>query len=234
MPGGVPVTVTAPCSTTPKGRAYMAEVAVRVPFDVHQTEWLRALPGEARFVFRGDAETTLAAGAAFGAPLAVVTGRAVTHGDRAALSLGPDEHLVILPEQDAAAFAARLASERGAGRIRWWTSVTARSRSSCAVRMPNGCSHRVPAAARVEAFRSTRARVPCCKGRDRAVLLDPTPFASGSTLLLSLRRRPARRSRARAASEGIPGCRRRFLICRTPGRGVSTVEVTDEPIEDTR
>ena len=89
----------------------MAEVAVRVPFDVRETEWLRALPAAARVVFRGDAEARLAAGAAFGAPLAAVTGRAVTHDDRAALSLGPDERLLIVPEQDAAAFAARLASE---------------------------------------------------------------------------------------------------------------------------
>ena len=89
----------------------MADVVARVPVDVRETEWLRALPGAARFVFRGDAEARLAAGAAVGAPLAAVTGRAVTHGDRAALSLGPDEHLLIVPEQDAAAFAARLASE---------------------------------------------------------------------------------------------------------------------------
>jgi sarcosine oxidase subunit gamma len=89
----------------------MAEVAVRVPFDVRETEWLRALPAAARVVFRGDAEARLAASAAFGAPLAAVTGRAVTHDDRAALSLGPDERLLIVPEQDAAALAARLASE---------------------------------------------------------------------------------------------------------------------------
>ena len=89
----------------------MGDVVARVPVDVHQTEWLRALPCAARFVFRGDAEARLAAGAAFGAPLAAGTGLAVTHGDRTALSLGPDEHLLIVPEQDAAAFAARLASE---------------------------------------------------------------------------------------------------------------------------
>jgi len=34
----------------------------RVPIDVRETEWLRALPGAARFVFRGDAEARLAAG----------------------------------------------------------------------------------------------------------------------------------------------------------------------------
>ena len=87
----------------------MAEVVARVPVAVRETEWLRALPGAARFVFRGDAEARLAAGVAFGAPLAAVTGRAVTHGDRAALSLGPDEHLLIMPEQEAAAFAVELA-----------------------------------------------------------------------------------------------------------------------------
>jgi sarcosine oxidase subunit gamma len=88
----------------------MGDVVARVPVDVRQTEWLRALPGAARFVFRGDAEARLAAGAAVGAPLAAVTGRAVTHGDRAALSLGPDEHLLIVPERDAPAFVAEFAS----------------------------------------------------------------------------------------------------------------------------
>jgi len=80
----------------------------RVPIDVRETEWLRALPGAGRFVFRGDAEARLAAGAALGAPLAGMTGRAVTLGARAALSLGPDEQLFIVPERDATVFATEL------------------------------------------------------------------------------------------------------------------------------
>ncbi len=83
----------------------MADVVARAAVDVRETEWLRALPGAARFVFRGDAEARLAAGTAFGAPLAEVPGRAVIHGDRAALSLGPDEQHFIVPDRDATAFA---------------------------------------------------------------------------------------------------------------------------------
>jgi sarcosine oxidase, subunit gamma len=103
----------------------MADVVARVPVDVRETAWLRTLPGAARFVFRGDAEARLAAGAAFGAPLAVVTGRAVTHGDRAALSLGPDEQHFIVPGRDATVFADALGSAL-AGRPHALVDVTHR------------------------------------------------------------------------------------------------------------
>ncbi len=46
----------------------------------------------------------------FGASLATVPGRAVTRGDRAALSLGPDEHLLIIADGDATTFEAALGS----------------------------------------------------------------------------------------------------------------------------
>ena len=86
----------------------MADAVARIPVNVVETRWLRALPPAARFVFRGDAHARLAAGGALGAPLATITGRAVTHGARLALSLGPDEHLLIAPEDDARAFATEL------------------------------------------------------------------------------------------------------------------------------
>ena len=86
----------------------MSDVAVRTAVDIRETQWLRALRGAARFVFRGDAEARLAAGAALGAPLAATPGRVVTHAGRAALALGPDEYLFIVPEPDAAAFAAEI------------------------------------------------------------------------------------------------------------------------------
>jgi sarcosine oxidase subunit gamma len=40
--------------------------------------------------------------------LPAITGRAVTHGPRAALSLGPDEHLLLVPESEVTAFHAGL------------------------------------------------------------------------------------------------------------------------------
>jgi sarcosine oxidase subunit gamma len=88
----------------------MADAAARVPVAVRETEWLRVLAGDARLEFRGDAQARLAAGTVFGAPLASVAGRAVTRRACAALSLGPDEHLLIVPERDAPAFAAEFAS----------------------------------------------------------------------------------------------------------------------------
>jgi sarcosine oxidase subunit gamma len=88
----------------------MADGVTRIPVAVRETEWLRLLAGDARLEFRGDAQARLAVGTAFGIPLATVTGRAVTHRARAALSLGPDEHLLIMPERDAPAFVAELAS----------------------------------------------------------------------------------------------------------------------------
>jgi sarcosine oxidase subunit gamma len=86
----------------------MAEAPSRVPIQVRDTGWLRAVHGVARFVFRGDTEARLAAGTAFGAPLPTISGRAATHDARAALAVGPDEHLLLVPERDATTFAAEL------------------------------------------------------------------------------------------------------------------------------
>lgn len=88
----------------------MADLAARAAVDVSETPWLSALPGAARFVFRGDAAARLAAGGALGAPLSATPGRVVTHATRVALALGPDEHLLIVPESDAAAVAAEIGS----------------------------------------------------------------------------------------------------------------------------
>jgi len=91
----------------------MAETQARVPTQVRETAWLRAVHGVGRFVFRGDAQARLAAGTALGAPLPAVTGRAVTHGPRAALSLGPDEHLLMIPESEATKFHSELSAALG-------------------------------------------------------------------------------------------------------------------------
>jgi len=82
----------------------MADAIARLPTQVRETAWLRAVHGVGRFVFRGDAQARLAAGTALGAPLHAVTGCAVTHGPRAALSLGPDEHLLMIPESEVTTF----------------------------------------------------------------------------------------------------------------------------------
>jgi sarcosine oxidase subunit gamma len=86
----------------------ITEAQARVPFRVRETAWLRSTERVARFVLRGDAEARLAAGAAFGAPLPAICGRAATHDARVALALGPDEHLLLVPERDATTFPAEL------------------------------------------------------------------------------------------------------------------------------
>jgi sarcosine oxidase subunit gamma len=92
----------------PKESVFMPDAVARDPVEVRETDWLRAAHRAARFVFRGDTRATVAAGTALGAPLATVTGRAVTRGSRAALALGPDEHLFIVAAQEATTFPAEL------------------------------------------------------------------------------------------------------------------------------
>lgn len=88
----------------------MPDAQARVPIQVRETEWLRAVHGVGRFVFRGDAQARLAVGTALGAPLPAVTGRAFAQGPCAALSLGPDEHLFIVAESEVTTFLAELDS----------------------------------------------------------------------------------------------------------------------------
>ena len=121
-----------------------------------------------------------------------------------------------------------------AGRTRSWTSVIARSRSSCAARTPNGCS--LPRA-RCRSMRGLPGRRLHAhrvrEGRDRAVAHQAGRVSRrGRALLLPLCRRPARRGRARAA--GIDaGCRRSVLTwCTAVVPGVPTAEVRNEPLED--
>ena len=92
----------------------MADAAARRPVQVVETPWLRLLPAAARFIFRGDAAAQVAAGTGLGVPLATVACRAATNGARAALWLGPDEYLLIVPGSEATALAAGLASALGA------------------------------------------------------------------------------------------------------------------------
>ena len=91
----------------------MADAAARALFTVPEAAWLRTLHGDARFVFRGAPQTLSVASALFGASSAPDIGRAVIQRGRAALTLGPDEQLYIVPERDAAAFTDQVASALG-------------------------------------------------------------------------------------------------------------------------
>jgi len=69
---------------------------------------LRLLPPATRFVLRGDAGATCAAGAAVGIDIEEAPCRASQQGTRAALWLGPDEYLLLGPEAEAHALATAL------------------------------------------------------------------------------------------------------------------------------
>lgn len=62
---------------------------------------IRMLPETARFIFQGGAEARAVAGRAFGLPLPEAACRASVSDERAALWLGPDEHLLLAPAGEA-------------------------------------------------------------------------------------------------------------------------------------
>ena len=74
---------------------------------------LKPLPPAARYVLRGGEPVRKAAATAAGVSLPVEPCRANAQGERAALWLGPDEWLLIAPENDAAALARSLAKALG-------------------------------------------------------------------------------------------------------------------------
>ena len=86
----------------------MAEILRRTLPRIEPRRWLEPLPAASRHSLRGGAEARAAASRAFGVDLPAAACRAATAGDRAALWLGPDEHLLIAPEAEAAAVAAAL------------------------------------------------------------------------------------------------------------------------------
>lgn len=71
---------------------------------------LRQLAPAARFILQGGPAVRTAAGKAFGVTLPEDACHANAVDDRAALWLGPDEHLLLAPSGDAQAIATRLAS----------------------------------------------------------------------------------------------------------------------------
>jgi sarcosine oxidase subunit gamma len=88
----------------------MADAAVRRTVSLPTAAWLAAEPPLSRLIFRGDAAARAAAGQAFGVELPATACRAATHGGRSALWLGPDEHLLLAPDGEAAGIEASIAS----------------------------------------------------------------------------------------------------------------------------
>ncbi len=86
----------------------MANTLKRTTPSIERHRWLEPLPAAARYSLRGVADARAAAGRAFGVDLPTTACRAATAGARSALWLGPDEHLLIGPELEAAAIAATL------------------------------------------------------------------------------------------------------------------------------
>jgi sarcosine oxidase, subunit gamma len=72
------------------------------------SDWLQTLAPAARFILQGGAAARAAAGAAFGVPPPEKSCRANALADRAALWLGPDEHLLLAPAADVPTLAAGL------------------------------------------------------------------------------------------------------------------------------
>ena len=73
----------------------MPEVATRSQPQVPQQEWIRALPPAMRFILHGDVGARSAAASVWGAAFAEQSCRAILHGARATLWLGPDEYLLL-------------------------------------------------------------------------------------------------------------------------------------------
>ncbi|MBS0416620.1 MAG: sarcosine oxidase subunit gamma family protein [Proteobacteria bacterium] len=75
---------------------------------------IRLLPPAARFTLRGLAPVMTAAGAALGLSMSALACRSDTHGQRAALWMGPDEQLILVPVTDGGAVVAQLREALGA------------------------------------------------------------------------------------------------------------------------
>ena len=82
--------------------------AARLPPQFAATPGLESLPPAARHILRGSDPVRRAAEAAAGVGFPTQACRALTHGERAALWLGPDEWLLIAPEAEGAALTGAL------------------------------------------------------------------------------------------------------------------------------
>ena len=88
----------------------MADAIARKPPRIEARRWLTPLPAATRFSLRGADDARLAASRAFGVELPARACRAASVGERSALWLGPDEHLLVAPEAEATSLAAALAA----------------------------------------------------------------------------------------------------------------------------
>jgi sarcosine oxidase subunit gamma len=80
----------------------MVEAATRSPPQVQATEWMRVVPPAMRFILHGGAPARAAAAPIWGAAFAEQACRAVLHGARATLWLGPDEYLLLGADEESA------------------------------------------------------------------------------------------------------------------------------------
>ncbi len=87
----------------------MADAALRRTVDLPTAAWLEAPVPATRCILRGTAAVRAAAGEGFGLSLPETACRATTDGNRAALWLGPDEHLLLAPDGEVERIAASLA-----------------------------------------------------------------------------------------------------------------------------
>jgi len=84
--------------------------ARRAPLAVPQSALVRSLSPAARYILRGGPQVMDAAGEVLGLSIGQAACRAAVNGDRAALWLGPDEQLLLVPEGSAAEVAGLLGS----------------------------------------------------------------------------------------------------------------------------
>jgi sarcosine oxidase subunit gamma len=84
----------------------MPDVATRSIPSVRTTPWMRALPPAARLILHGGAAGRAAAAPIWGVGFAEQACRAIVHGARATLWLGPDEYLLLGPPDEPTARAA--------------------------------------------------------------------------------------------------------------------------------
>jgi sarcosine oxidase subunit gamma len=87
----------------------MVDALARRPVAIGDTAWMRMLPAMGRMIMRGDVGAQSAAGACLGLRFSTAACRAATNGDRSALWLGPDEQLLLMPQNETADVAADLA-----------------------------------------------------------------------------------------------------------------------------
>lgn len=73
----------------------MSEPAARRPPHILATEWLRPLPPLQRWVLHGGPEARARLAPVWGVPFSAFACRALRHGSRATLWLGPDEYLLL-------------------------------------------------------------------------------------------------------------------------------------------